>query len=77
MGSDADPAWLKLHGARRVAAEYKQLFKAFQKGKLPFVKEMTVDGDQMTTWRLQLCNFDDDVPGGRQLNEDVANLKKK
>jgi hypothetical protein len=72
MRRDAEPAWLRYHGVRRVTAEYKQLSKAIQEGKLPFVKEITLDGDDITIWHLKLCNFDTDVPGGRQLNKDLT-----
>jgi hypothetical protein len=68
-------AWLKFHGPRRIAAEYRDMHDHFQKGKIPFIKDMTVAGDSMTTWRLKLCNFDNDIAGGYQLNKDIEFMK--
>ena len=35
------------------------------------VKDLTVVGDNMTKWRFKLCNFDSDLEGGRNLNDDL------
>lgn len=40
-------------------------------GEWPQVKDLTIVGDDMTRWRFKLCNFDNDMEGGRNLNDDL------
>jgi len=39
------------------------------------VKDLTIVGDDMSRWRFKLCNFDNDMEGGKNLNDDL-NVRK-
>lgn len=62
---------------RRVQAEFKHLSADIKAKKFGFIKELTLPTDDMLVWQLKLHHFDDDLPGGRQLNEDLARLKQQ
>lgn len=47
------------------------LTKKIKHGEWPQVKDLTIVGDDMTKWRFKLCNFDSDLEGGRNLNDDL------
>ncbi|WIA37185.1 hypothetical protein OEZ86_014139 [Tetradesmus obliquus] len=65
--------WSRLHGAKRIQAELRQLCKDLP-SCYPFVRSVTTVDDRLHAWRLELCNFDDGTEGGRQLNEDLRKL---
>ncbi|WIA19343.1 hypothetical protein OEZ85_003974 [Tetradesmus obliquus] len=70
----ATPAWKNLKGMRRVQAEFKHLSADIQAKKFDFIQQLSFAGDSLLTWQLKLHNFDDDLPGGRQLNQDLRRL---
>ena len=41
------------------------------KGEWPQIKDLTIVGDDVNRWRFKLYNFDNDMEGGRNLNEDL------
>lgn len=43
----------------------------------PFISDLTVVDDNMNQWRMQLKDFDEDLPGGRQLNQDLLKLQQQ
>ena len=47
------------------------LTKKIKRGEWPQLKDLTIVGDDMTKWRFKLCNFDSDLEGGRNLNDDL------
>ena len=46
-------------------------------GGHPHVSHLALVGDDLLRWRFGLRNFDADLPGGRQLNEDLARLARE
>jgi hypothetical protein len=60
-----------------VQAEYKHLDADIRANKFGFVKELSLPGDDLHVWELKLCAFDDDLPGGKALNQDLARLKQQ
>lgn len=74
MPASENPPWHGMRGMKRIQAEFKYLNNKIIKGEWPQVKDLTVVGDDMTKWRFKLCNFDSDMEGGRNLNDDLNNL---
>ncbi|CAD7697949.1 unnamed protein product [Ostreobium quekettii] len=70
----SDPPWKGLTGDRRVQREFRALRKLVEEGGVPQVADLEYVNDSIRRWSLKLKNFDDDVPGGRQLNQDLAQL---
>lgn len=66
-----------MQGPRRVQAEYKHLNADIRQNKFGFIKELSLPSDDMNVWHLKLWKFDDDLPGGKQLNEDLQRLKQQ
>lgn len=64
-------------GPRPVRAEFKHLDADMRANKLGFVKELSLPGDDLHVWELKLWAFDDDLPGGKDLNQDLACLKQE
>lgn len=64
-------------GVRRIQAEYKHLDADIRAKKFGFIKELTLPGDDLMVWELKLHNFDNDLPGGKTLNEDLAKLRQQ
>lgn len=59
---------------RRVQAEFKHLSADIAAKKFDFIKELSLAEDNMLVWQLKLHNFDNDLPGGKQLNQDLRRL---
>lgn len=55
-------------------AEFKHLSADIEAKKFGFVKELSLVDDNMLIWQLKLHNFDNDLPGGKQLNQDLRRL---
>eukprot|EP00882_Tetradesmus_deserticola_P020886 GHRQ01022574.1.p3 GENE.GHRQ01022574.1~~GHRQ01022574.1.p3 ORF type:complete len:104 (+),score=46.89 GHRQ01022574.1:420-731(+) len=70
----AAPAWKSLKGMRRVQAEFKHFSADIESRKFDFIQELSLAGDNLLTWQLNLHNFDNDLPGGKQLNQDLQCL---
>jgi hypothetical protein len=64
-------------GSKRIQAELKHLTKQLEAGRLGCVKELCMINDDLNTWQLKLQGFDDDIPGGCELNKDLKKLKSK
>lgn len=64
-------------GARRVQAEFKHLDADIRANKFGFVKELSLPGDDLHVWELKLWAFDDNLQGGKALNQDLARLKQQ
>ena len=47
------------------------LTNKINRGEWPQVRDLTIVGDDMTKWRFKLCNFDNDLEGGRTVNDDL------
>lgn len=59
----------KMEGTRRVQAEFKYVQKEIQEGRLPQIHNLRVRNDNVLVWMFDLKDFDEDLKGGRQLNE--------
>jgi hypothetical protein len=59
---------------RRVQAEFKHLSADIEAKKFGFIQQLSLAGDNLLTWQLKLHHFDDDLPGGKQLNQDLRRL---
>jgi hypothetical protein len=68
------PCCCFLQGMRRVQAEFKHLSADIESKKFDFIQQLSLAGDNLLTWQLKLHNFDDDLPGGKQLNQDLRRL---
>jgi hypothetical protein len=68
------PAWRRLHGPKRIQAEFKAMKKIVDDAKLPFVRSIEMRSDDVLTWKLELTNFDSDCAGGKDLNADLQTL---
>lgn len=62
---------------RRVQAEYKHMAADIKAKKWGFIKELSLPSDDLLVWHLKLSDFDDDLAGGKQLNEDLRRLKQQ
>lgn len=65
------PAHLSAVYASNMVAFLQYLNTKISNGEWPQVKDLTIVGDDMTRWRFKLCNFDNDMEGGRNLNDDL------
>ena len=65
-----------VQGVQRVQAEFRQLASTMG-SQHTFIKDLSVVDDNICVWQLKLSGFDDDVPGGRQLNEDLRRLQQQ
>eukprot|EP00803_Ostreobium_quekettii_P002265 evm.model.scf_2590.1 EVM.evm.TU.scf_2590.1 scf_2590:1117-4689(-) len=73
----SDPPWKGLTGDRRIQREFRSLRKLVDAGGAPQVAGVDFVDDSIRRWSLKLKNFDNDVPGGRQLNRDLAELARR
>ena len=48
-----------------------------ESGQLSQVHDLQLVNNNVHKWRFKLKNFDDDVPGGKQLNKDLHYLQLK
>lgn len=48
-----------------------------ESGQLSQVHDLQLVNDNVHKWRFKLKDFDDDVPGGKQLNKDLQDLQRK
>lgn len=71
MASSDQAPWHGMRGVKRVTSEFKYLSNKIKRGEWPQVKDLTVVGDDMSRWRFKLCNFDNDMEGGKHLNDDL------
>eukprot|EP00775_Hariotina_reticulata_P008971 gene8971-9146_t len=70
------PAWKNLKGVKRIQAEFRHLTREVAAGKLNFIRDLTLVDDTLSSWRFKLHNFDEDIPGGKDLNADLLRLKQ-
>jgi len=70
------PAWKSLKGVKRIQAEFRHLTKEVAAGKLTFIRDLSLVDDNLSCWRFKLHNFDEDIPGGKDLNADLLRLKQ-
>eukprot|EP01046_Picozoa_sp_COSAG06_P051364 COSAG06_NODE_8361_length_2194_cov_2283.744986_1_plen_373_part_00 len=73
------PRWLRYSGPRRIMAEFKSVCDALEKepGSLGALRSIEMVDDDCAVWRLQVAGFDDDLPGARALNGDLAELQRQ
>ncbi|DBA84151.1 TPA: hypothetical protein ACH3X1_006619 [Trebouxia sp. C0004] len=71
MASSDQAPWHGMRGVKRVTSEFKYLSNKIKKGEWPQMKDLTVVSDDMSRWRFKLCNFDNDMEGGKNLNDDL------
>jgi hypothetical protein len=57
--------------------QFKYMTKLIQQNPNGQLHDLETVNDDVRKWRLKLKNFDDDVPGGKQLNKDLAKLKQR
>ena len=68
----APPKWLGKTGVPRIMSEFQSLRKW---STSPRVFDVELVGDEATTWRFSVADFDGDCPAGRDLNGDLAQLR--
>ncbi|GAX74128.1 hypothetical protein CEUSTIGMA_g1577.t1 [Chlamydomonas eustigma] len=68
--------WKGQYGHKRVVKEFKHVSSLIDGGNLPQISNLTMHQDIVNTWRFQVKNFDEDLPGGKQLNIDLLELSK-
>ena len=75
----ATPSWLQQSGPRRILAEFKAVNAALAKepGSLGALRSVEMPGDDCAVWRLEVSGFDEDLPGARALNADLAELQRQ
>ena len=49
----------------------QDLTRKIAKKEWPQIRSLTVVNDDISTWRFELCNFDNSLEGGRNLNDDL------
>ncbi|KAK9819125.1 hypothetical protein WJX74_005594 [Apatococcus lobatus] len=64
------PPWKKQRGVKRVMAE----FKSISQNPGTQLSHLEMVNDNALKWQFRVANFDDDVPAGRKLNEDLHKL---
>lgn len=69
------PKWAHLRGVKRVMGEFKDLQALVCKSEIP-IEDLTCVGDDVMTWRFKVRRFDESFAGGRQMNADIAELKR-
>lgn len=69
--------WKGAYGAKRLQAEFMHLSHMIQSGEMPQVHDLELVGDDLMKWRFKVKNFDEDIPGGRSLNQDLRYLSRK
>lgn len=74
--TDADPAWLKLRGVKRVMGEFRAMHELVSRKEVPITSVQLV-GDDAMIWQITISQFDSALPGGRALNADLAELQRK
>jgi len=72
----ADPKWLKHRGVKRAMGEFRDLLTLVQKGTVPF-SDLELVGDDAMKWRFKVRQFDNALLGGRAMNQDLAELKRR
>ena len=71
----AVPRWKRQRGVKRILGEVRDLQRQIASGALPQLSELAlVEGDACDRVQFRVSNFDDALPGGRQLNADLAAL---
>ena len=69
------PPWQHLSGVERITSEFKRLHRSLHNGQVSQVSNMVLVDDKIAQWQLELRDFHDSIPAGRQLNEDLQQLK--
>lgn len=77
FGTMSVHSWEGKHGAKRIQAEFLYLTKLIAQGNMPQVHNLRLLDDNLFQWRFELKNFDEDMPGGKALNQDLKDLKEK
>ncbi len=57
-------------------AEFKHVLRGVGT-QHPFIQELSIKDDNVNVWQLKLAGFDDDIEGGRQLNDDLERLQQQ
>lgn len=73
---DSPHSWLRMHGTRRIAAEFKHLSALIDQGKLPQLSNLHLPNDDMLRWRVHVSDFDEEIPAGAAVNRDLQELKR-
>jgi hypothetical protein len=73
------PTWLRRSGPRRIMAEFQSVQDTLEKepGSLGALRSIEMVDDDCALWRLQVAGFDEELPGARALNADLAELKRQ
>ena len=66
--------WKHARGTKRIMMEFQALARAAAEGAAPCHDVSMPNERNVSVWRFKLAGFDDDLPGGRALNEDLARL---
>jgi ubiquitin-conjugating enzyme E2 Q len=64
-----------VRGTKRIMMEFHALAKACADGSAPCHELSLPDERNVARWQFKLAGFDDDLPGGRALNADLARLQ--
>ena len=73
----AMPRWKRQRGVKRILGEVLDLQRQVARGEQPQLSRVRfLDDDDPSVVRFDVANFDDALPGGRQLNLDLAALAR-
>ena len=74
---DKYPAWRKFRGVKRIMAEYKALHSAIHNGESGVCSLWLPNETHATRWHLRMRDFDETTPGGKALNGDLRELRRR
>lgn len=74
MSYNRDP-WLRMHGMRRITAEFKHVSNLIREGRLPQLSNLHLPTDDMFQWRVHVSGFDESSPAGAAVNRDLQKLQ--
>lgn len=64
-----------MHGVRRLAAEFKNLSALIKRGRFPQLSHLQLKDDNMFRWQVHVSSFDEGMPAGDAVNQDLQELK--
>ena len=71
------PPWQHLSGVKRITSEFKRLHRSIISGQVSQISNLVLVDDKVAQWQLELREFDDFTLAGRQLNQDLQQLKSQ
>mmetsp|Transcript_16843 Transcript_16843/g.55098 ORF Transcript_16843/g.55098 Transcript_16843/m.55098 type:complete len:287 (-) Transcript_16843:119-979(-) len=75
VGEEEAP-WKGKRGTKRIMSEFSYIASQIEAGTSP-IHDLQLVKDDITRWQFKVKDFDDDAPGGRQLNADLQELASR